>query len=548
MTDAHSSRAARVLAAAQAQGTLPPDASLPADEAGRPWPVVLLTALGAWLAAIPLIVVVGMLLGDFISQGPATYVVAVLLLAGAVTVLRSRGLPVFVEQLAVPALLTGAGTLGFALDRDLPPRGTAAVLVLVVLALAAGIPRGWLRALLGALAAALAVFMLLPADGAGLFEEPALTWGALHLPVLLGLAAWAAQDTWLAQGQRAHAAAALEPMATGWLALLLVGLAGWSGMTLLAGGVLGPEFGTGIAQQRPAQGVMVALVMPVASVLLALAAARLVARDWPTLWQPLAAIAMAILVGLSWFMPALGAVLLVLAAAATTHRWRLAGLAALAAAWIVGAFYYQLHWTLGAKALVLTLAGVALVGLAWLAHRRQGGTPVGQGVPLQRGPALWIAAAAIATLAVANHGIWQKERLIAEGEPLFVQLAPVDPRSLVQGDYMQLAFGLPPGADTLPPPWSAERLFVVARRDARGVAQLLRYARAGEPLAADELRVELTPREGRWTLVSNAWFFREGDARRWEAARFGEFRVDGDGRALLVGLADAQLRTIPIPP
>src|SRR5690606_32470126 len=155
----------------------------------------------------------------------------------------------------------------------------------------------------------------------------------------------------------------------------------------------------------------------------------------------------------------------------------------------------------------------------WLAHRRQGGAPVGQGVPLQRGPALWIAAAALATLAVANQGIWQKERLIAEGEPLFVQLAPVDPRSLVQGDYMRLAFSLPPGADALPPPLSAERFFVVARRDPRGVAQLLRYARAGEPLAAGELRIELTPREGRWTLVSDAWFFREGDAQRWEAAR-----------------------------
>ena len=38
--------------------------------------------------------------------------------------------------------------------------------------------------------------------------------------------------------------------------------------------------------------------------------------------------------------------------------------------------------------------------------------------------------------------------------------------------------------------------------------------------------------------------FREGDGQRWEQARYGEFRVEPDGRALLVGMADAQLRPI----
>ena len=46
-------------------------------------------------------------------------------------------------------------------------------------------------------------------------------------------------------------------------------------------------------------------------------------------------------------------------------------------------------------------------------------------------------------LAVANAGIWQKETLIANGRPIYIELAPVDPRSLMQGDYMALAFPLP---------------------------------------------------------------------------------------------------------
>jgi uncharacterized membrane-anchored protein len=85
---------------------------------------------------------------------------------------------------------------------------------------------------------------------------------------------------------------------------------------------------------------------------------------------------------------------------------------------------------------------------------------------------------------------------------------------------------------------------VVARRDERDVATLLRLYRPGEGLAEGEFPVELTPRGGRWTLATDAWFFREGEAQRWQAARYGEFRVAADGRALLVGLADDQLRPI----
>src|SRR5690606_24970897 len=110
---------ASVLQRAAADGLLPADATLP-DDSGRPWPVVLLTALGAWLAAIPLLGVVGMLLGPLLEAGVGPYLVGALTLAGAVTVLRAREVPLFFEQLAIPALLVGGGAIGFGLYRDLP--------------------------------------------------------------------------------------------------------------------------------------------------------------------------------------------------------------------------------------------------------------------------------------------------------------------------------------------------------------------------------------------------------------------------------------------
>ena len=66
----------------------------------------------------------------------------------------------------------------------------------------------------------------------------------------------------------------------------------------------------------------------------------------------------------------------------------------------------------------------------------------------------------------------------------------------------------------------------------------------GGPLATGELRIELTPMHGDWVIVSDAWSFAEGEAARWAPAKYGEFRVDSNGRALLVGLRDANLEKL----
>jgi uncharacterized membrane-anchored protein len=84
---------------------------------------------------------------------------------------------------------------------------------------------------------------------------------------------------------------------------------------------------------------------------------------------------------------------------------------------------------------------------------------------------------------------------------------------------------------------------VVAAVDARGVATLLRLD-DGRPVEAGQLRIELTPKNGGWILVTDAWHFTEGEAPRWNLARYGEFRVDPTGRALLVGLRGSQLEPL----
>lgn len=542
----------QTLADAIAAGLLPGTAHRPEQDT-RPWPVVLLTALGAWLAAVPLLIVVGAMTGEVALRGAGTYVIGALALGGAVLMLRSRTLPLFVEQLAVPALIVGGSLLGYALFRDLPPRWAAVAASLVVAAVVAAVPKPWLRVLLGAAAAALVGLAVAPPhfNFFGRSEWPAI-WLALHVLLAVAVAgAWVQRDL-LNRGEDARVAAAWESLSVGWLLVTLVGLAFWAGMTFLVGASLGGggEVGEIVRELSPKLSSSLGDMVTLRLVSLALvgAGAAWLTTCWPALRQRWCAGVALVLMGLAWFMPSLGGVLLVLAYCIAGGRWRVAGAAGVAAAWIIGAFYYQLSWPLADKALLLAGCGAALGALAWVAARGARSTSNASATTASA-PALGksqagLAVGALLVLAVANIGIWQKEDLIAHGQPVFVALAPVDPRSLMQGDYMALRFSVPSeGADARHERAGARRPHVVARRDARGIATLQRLDN-GEPLAADELRIELSPKNGDWVLVTDAWFFKEGEAERWAQAKYGEFRVDASGRALLVGLRGAELQKL----
>ena len=144
-----------------------------------------------------------------------------------------------------------------------------------------------------------------------------------------------------------------------------------------------------------------------------------------------------------------------------------------------------------------------------------------------------IFAAVLLVLIAVNISIVGKERIKTTGELVLLELAPVDPRSLMQGDYMALRFTL---AESLQ---AAQAGRVAVQLDTHGVATLAE----SPPLNALRLRYRL--RNGQVWLGTNAYFFEEGSARRYEAARYGEFRVDRDsGEAVLVGLRDREFQAL----
>lgn len=155
------------------------------------------------------------------------------------------------------------------------------------------------------------------------------------------------------------------------------------------------------------------------------------------------------------------------------------------------------------------------------------------------GAALVILGCAVLTLGIANFSIMQKEALAKSGKTIFVELKPVDPRSLMQGDYMRLSFGV----GTLPPVSSSGQTALVGTVDEAAIWTVSRDD-DGTPLATGEIKINLSGTPSHPIFVTDAWFFKEGEAHRWEAARYGEFRVDPDGNAVLITLRGEDLEEL----
>ena len=248
-------------------------------------------------------------------------------------------------------------------------------------------------------------------------------------------------------------------------------------------------------------------------------------------------------------------------------------------------FYYQMDASLLHKSLLLGLTG------AWLAlcagamraliagQRRSSDDPSAAREPPGAAPRKaassrpWLRPAGLLAglalvLAIVNTGIRQHERLLAAGRVVVLSLAPADPRSLMQGDYMALRFSV------------AQRLQQALRQAPADVAQAVRAARGGYMLLQpDENGVHrllaIGAQRGRWwtdtgrpwqaepaegpatvilafslrrgepQVVTDAWFFPEGQAARYEAARYGEIRVNEEGRGVLARLLDVDLQPLP---
>lgn len=157
---------------------------------------------------------------------------------------------------------------------------------------------------------------------------------------------------------------------------------------------------------------------------------------------------------------------------------------------------------------------------------------------------LLVLAGLLIALLVVNSTVLRYERLLQHGQVAILELAPVDPRSLMQGDYMRLEFAVARDVASSLQGQDIDSGFVVVRTGDRGIARFVRIQSEASVHADGELAIRYRHLNGRVVLGSDAYFFEEGRAGHFEQARYGELRVAPDGTALLASLRDGNLAAL----
>lgn len=157
-------------------------------------------------------------------------------------------------------------------------------------------------------------------------------------------------------------------------------------------------------------------------------------------------------------------------------------------------------------------------------------------------------------LALINWKIVEKQAHLADGKIVLLELAPVDPRSLMQGDFMALRYaignkiGSAVRADTTANQQKRTSIDGLAwvKLDENKVAQLDSVALNLDQASPDPNLVALhfRMRQSKIQLGTNAYFFQEGTGSAYETAKFGQFRVNKNGELLLTDLVDSQYQVI----
>ena len=148
----------------------------------------------------------------------------------------------------------------------------------------------------------------------------------------------------------------------------------------------------------------------------------------------------------------------------------------------------------------------------------------------------------IILLGLFNNSIIKKETLLSDGKLILLELAPVDPRSLMQGDYMRLRYAI---SENIKYDSISKRGFCVVKMGESGIAKKVRIQDDRTPINEKEYLIEYTSKGWRGINIgAESFFFQEGEADKYENAKYGGIKVDNQGNSLLIGLYDENRKKI----
>jgi len=225
----------------------------------------------------------------------------------------------------------------------------------------------------------------------------------------------------------------------------------------------------------------------------------------------------------------------------------------------LGGFYYQLSIPLLYKGVLLVSFAVifAIVTLFLRARYKSPSQSAVENYPVFKAPIGLVGVFLIALLGAVNYKVQQFEDVLATGKPVVLKIAPADPRSLMQGDYMVLNYAIlsdlqqsqfssesneTTGIDELSP--SGKKAYILVHLDKNHVATL---CEAQSEIPTDfkhcTPNVYLPIRYKGWVpeFPNPDYFFAEGKGEYYAQSEYAEYRFK-DGILLLARLLDKDFK------
>ncbi len=134
----------------------------------------------------------------------------------------------------------------------------------------------------------------------------------------------------------------------------------------------------------------------------------------------------------------------------------------------------------------------------------------------------------LAVSALFLYNINKQETLLANGRTVYLKLAPVDPRSIMQGDYMILNYEITRNLDCKA---QGEVLSVNEDNTAVWLAPFL-----GQAIEANQIVIKPVEKMRRCAPAPESFMFREG--KDYSKAKYAKLKYADNGKLLLLNLTD----------
>lgn len=191
-----------------------------------------------------------------------------------------------------------------------------------------------------------------------------------------------------------------------------------------------------------------------------------------------------------------------------------------------------------------------------------------------------IIATLVVVLLLFVKAVMNKENTIKEGKLVLLELAPVDPRSLMQGDYMELNYAITREGRS----WQAVQVateaffandsignnsialdeaialqekkikeskeigvrgYVLLDIDANQVGHYVKMTDQIGEIGERQVYIKFfNNTDWSYNIGAESFFFQEGEAEKYEKAKYGGLRVDDKGNSILIGMYDESLQLI----